>query len=135
MKLRNAAVLATLVVLVAFAALNWSALAAPTLVSFAFFRAEAPLGLIVLGFAVGLAGLAVVHAVVQRTAMLVEARRQAQELKALRELADNAEASRLAQLQRRLEEATNTLAAHIGQVDDKLNRLAGRPTGLEHRRD
>ena len=128
MKALNAVVLAAVVVLLVFMALNWSALAAPAAVSFAFFRAEAPLGLILLGFAVGFALLAVAHAAVQRTAMLVEARRQAQELKALRELAENAEASRLAELRRHLDEATNTLAAHIGEVDDKLNRLTDRPT-------
>jgi hypothetical protein len=44
----------------------------------------------------------------------------------LRELADNAEASRLAELRRQLDDTTNTLAAHIGQVDDKLNRLQQR---------
>jgi uncharacterized integral membrane protein len=127
MKLFNGVLLALLVALLVFAALNWTALAAPTLVSFAFFRAEAPLGVIVLGFAIALAFLAFAHAAVQRTAMLVESRRHAQELKALRELAEQAEASRLAELRRQLEESTNTLAAHIGQIDDKLNRL-GRGT-------
>jgi uncharacterized integral membrane protein len=125
MKLLTAAILAVLLVLFVFAALNWAALAAPTPVSFAFFRAEAPLGIIVLGFAIVFALLAAGHAAAVRAAMLVEARRQAQELRSLRELADNAEASRLAELRRQLDEATNTLAAHIGELDDKLDRLAG----------
>lgn len=127
MKLLNGLVLAALVVLVLFAALNWNALAAPTELSFVFFRVAAPLGVILLGFALAFALLLFGYAAVQRTAMLLERRRHAEELKALRELADNAEASRLAELRRQLDDATNTLAAHIGQVDDKLNRLRERP--------
>lgn len=123
MKALGGLVLLGLVLLALFAAANWAALTAPTALSFLFVRVEAPLGMILLGFALVFALLALAYAAVQRTAMLVEARRHAQELKALRELADNAELSRLAELRRQLEDTTNTLAAHIGQVDDKLERL------------
>jgi uncharacterized integral membrane protein len=123
MKFINLLVLAALLALFVFAALNWAALTAATVLSFGFFRVEAPLGVILLGFALVFALLLFGYAAVQRAAMLLEARRHAQELKALRELADSAEASRVAELRRQLEDSTNTLAAHIGQIDDKLNRL------------
>jgi uncharacterized integral membrane protein len=74
MKLINTLVLAALVLLFIFAALNWTALTAPTVLSFVFFRVEAPLGLILLGFALMFALLLVAYVAVQRAAMLVEAR-------------------------------------------------------------
>ena len=126
MKFLGGLVLAALVLLAIFAVVNWSALTAPTALSFLVLRVEAPLGVILLCFALLFALLLLAGVAVQRTAMLIETRRHAQELRALRELAENAEASRLAELRRHLDQATNTLAAHIAQIDDKLNRLQQR---------
>ena len=128
-------VLAALLLLILFAASNWGALTAPTALGFLGASVEAPLGLILLGFAVGFALLALVYGALQRTTMLLESRRQAQALEAQRQLADNAEASRLAELKaqmerefaitrRTMEESVNTLAATIGEVDDRIRRRA-----------
>lgn len=127
MRIFGIVVLFALILLFIFAAVNWAALTAASSLSFLFFRVDAPLGVVLLGFALAFALLLLGYAAVQRTAMLVEARRHAQETKALRELAESAEASRLAALRTQLEEATNGLAAHLGQIDDKLNRMQQRP--------
>lgn len=127
MRIFGIVVLLALILLFIFAAVNWPALTATSSLSFLFFRADAPLGVVLLGFALAFALLLLGYAAVQRTAMLVEARRHAQETKALRELAESAEASRLAALRAQLEEATNSLAAHLGQIDDKLNQMQQRP--------
>ena len=126
-------ILVALALLALFAAVNWSALTAPTILSFVAFTLEGPLGLILLSFALGFALLFLGYAAMQRTAMLMESRRQAQELKAQRDLAERAEASRLAELRqqmerefeqvrRTIEDSSNSLAAAVGQVDDKLSR-------------
>ena len=126
-------ILVALALLALFAAVNWSALTAPTILSFVAFTLEGPLGLILLGFALGFALLFLGYAAMQRTAMLMESRRHAQELKAQRDLAERAEASRLSELRQQLErdfaalratieESTNSLAASIGQLDEKLER-------------
>jgi uncharacterized integral membrane protein len=126
-------VLVALGLLALFAAMNWGALTAPTVLSFLGATVEAPLGLILLGVAVFFAVLTLAYAAWQRTAMLLEARRQAQALEAQRRIAEEAEASRLAELRmqleremaavrRTIEESANGLSAAIGQLDDKLSR-------------
>jgi uncharacterized integral membrane protein len=133
LKILGIAILVALALLALFAALNWGALTAPTALSFVFFTVEGPLGVILLGVALAFALVLLAYAAMQRTAMLVESRRHAHELRAQRDLAEQAEASRLhelrqqlerecAQLRATIEEATNSLAAGIGQIDEKLSR-------------
>ena len=125
--------LAALALLALFAALNWRALTAPTELSFFGAGVQAPLGLILLAAAIGFGALAFVYAAVQRTAMLLEARRLAQALEAQRRLAEDAEASRLnelraevqrefAEVRRTIEESANGLAAAIGELEDRLEK-------------
>ena len=133
MRILGIVILVALALLALFAAANWSALMAPTALSFVAFTVEGPLGLVLLGFAVGFALLLLGYAAAQRTSMLMESRRFAQELKAQRDLAERAEASRLAELRQQverefaqvrtaIEESANGLAAAIGQIDEKLPR-------------
>lgn len=138
-------VLAILAAIAVFTALNWAVLSTPVSLSFLVLSAEAPPGLILLGAALACALIFLAYVAATRTAMLVESRRHAQELAAQRDLAERAEASRLHELRaelremgerqaaatlaleerlrKALEESANGLAAHLGQVDDKLNRL------------
>jgi hypothetical protein len=148
-------VLVVLVVLAAFAALNWTVLAAPAPLNVLVARIEAPPGLVMLAVAIALTLLYLVLALGLETATLLETRRSTRELLAQRKLADDAEASRftalrsylegeLAQLKtrpdeavrgvmervaqveqtlrREIQEAGNTLAAYIGEVEDRLTR-------------
>ncbi len=134
MRLAGLLVLLAIALLVGFAALNWGALSAPTALSFGVASVQAPLGVILFGFALGFAAALLGYVALQRTAQLLEARRHAQELRAARELAESAEASRIrelaarmeaefAALRRAIEESANGVSAAVGQVDDKLDRL------------
>ncbi|WP_428420728.1 LapA family protein [Methylibium sp.] len=156
MNLRALAIVAVVVALVLFALLNWPAFIAPTALNLGVATVNAPLGLIMLVATGVLVGLFLVYIVFQQAGVIFEARRYAKELKAHRELADTAEASRFTelrlfldaelrkieaqnaaatrelgarierleqQLQDRLAESTRTLSAHVGEVDDKLDRL------------
>ena len=149
----------SLVLLTVFAAANWSLLAASASLNFLLFTVEGPYGLILFVAVVLFAALFGVYAVSLRTSALLETRRHLKDLEAQRQLADNAEASRLAALtaqitqefgdvrtaleaaraesQRRsealeqtlcrhLDETANSLFANVGQIDDKLNRIAAR---------
>jgi len=126
-------VIVALVLLLLFAALNWSALAAPTSLSFLGAAVQAPLGLILVATAIAFALLSFLYAAVQRTTVLLELRRHTQALEAQRRLAEEAEASRLnelraemrsdfAELRRTLEESANGLAATIGELGDRLEK-------------
>ena len=155
MRARTALLLLILLALGVFAALNWTAFTAPVDLHLVLVRFQAPLGVIML-VATGAITLlyALLLAWIETTALL-EARRYARELQAQRQLADNAETSRYAELKQYLqteltalravpettsrdviarlervetelraeiERSGNTLAAYIGELEDRLAR-------------
>lgn len=142
--------------LAAFATLNWEAMAAPATLSVGFANVSAPLGMIMLVFTAAISGLFIVYIVLLQAGVILEARRLTKEVKAQRELADTAEASRFTELrtllegelrrieaqgaassrefgarieqsergmQDKLAEATATLSACLGEIEDKLDRV------------
>ena len=155
MRFLVAAILVALFLLAVFTLANWSVLTAPTLLSFVAFQVEGPLGVIMLGVTLVLVALFVLYALMLRTSMLMESRRHTQELQAQRKLAEHAEASRLSELRTQIErefaqlraaigatdvrmdkmeqsmkqsldEAANSLAALVGEMDDKIDRALAR---------
>jgi uncharacterized integral membrane protein len=155
MNILGAIILVALFLLAVFTLANWSVLTAPTTLSFVAFEIDGPLGMILLGITLALVALFALYALALRTNMLMESRRHNQELQAQRKLAESAETSRIdelrAQIEREfaslrerdgdaggridrveqslrqsLDEATNTLVAHLGEMDDKLDRALAR---------
>jgi len=158
MYLRTLLILIVLGAVAIFAAINWKAFMAPTTLSVVFATVEAPLGLILLAVVGLLTLLFLLYVVYLQSSVLMENRRNARELQAQREHAEQAEASRISQLRsfleselRRLGEKTeeskvvvlaklealerelrsvveqsgNTLAAYIGEIEDRLERAPG----------
>lgn len=158
MYLRTLLILIVLGAVAIFAAINWKAFMAPTTLSVVFATVEAPLGLILLAVVGLLTLLFLLYVVYLQSSVLMENRRNARELQAQRELAEQAEASRISQLRsfleselRKLGEKTeeskiavlaklegverelravveqsgNTLAAYIGEIEDRLERAPG----------
>ena len=158
MYLRTLLILIVLGAVAIFAAINWKAFMAPTTLSLVLATVEAPLGLILLVIVGLLTLLFLLYVVYLQSSILVENRRNARELQAQRELADQAEASRFSQLRSFLErelgglgekteeskaamlaklealerelrsvveQSGNTLAAYIGEIEDKLERAPG----------
>jgi len=120
-----------------FALLNWDAFSALTPLSLGLTTVHAPLGVIMLGLVVFLCVLFTVWVISLQAASLMDARRQTRELQAQRDLADRAEASRFTELRGDLmarldrlqselrlgvEQNSNSLAAHIGELEDRLER-------------
>ena len=98
MHLRSIVLWVTVLAIAALAALNWPALAAPSLVSLGIVVFEAPLGLIMLGLT-GLLGIFfIVYVLSLQGSVLMETRRHTKEMQVQRELADKAEASRFTEL-------------------------------------
>jgi uncharacterized integral membrane protein len=158
MYLRTLLILIVVGAVAIFSAINWKAFMAPTTLSVVFANVEAPLGLILLA-AIGLLTLLfLLYVAYLQSAILMENRRNARELQTQRELAEQAEASRISQLRsfleselRRVGEKTeeskvavlaklegverelravveqsgNTLAAYIGEIEDRLERAPG----------
>lgn len=155
MNILGAIILVALFLLAVFTLANWSVLIAPTTLSFVAFEIDGPLGVILLGITLALVALFALYAMALRTNMLMESRRHNQELQAQRKLAESAETSRIDELRTQIErefaglrerggdaggridtveqslrqslnEATNTLVAHLGEMDDKLDRALAR---------
>jgi uncharacterized integral membrane protein len=155
MHIRTLLVMLVLMVMAAFAVVNWSSFMAPTTLSLLFAPGQAPVGLMMLGFTALLTALFLLFIAYLQASLLVDSRRQARELQAQRTLADQAEASRIAELRNYLEaglpkltkgisesqtaletrldrlerdlqsvveQAGNTLATYIGELEDRLER-------------
>jgi hypothetical protein len=127
MTLRALAVVLVLAALVVFAMLNWTAFTAPTVLSLGFADVHAPLGLIMLVLTGLVSVLFLVYIVFQQAGVILEASRYAKELKAQRELADKAEASRFTELRafldgelRRIEAQS---AASVREVGARIEHL------------
>ncbi|MES2228459.1 MAG: LapA family protein [Pseudomonadota bacterium] len=135
--IRALAFFLVLVLVGLFALLNWDAFVALTPLNLGLTTVQAPLGLIMLGLVVFLCVLFTVWVIALQAGSLMEARRQTRELQAQRDLADRAEASRFTELRTELmarldrlqgesrlaiEESANSVAAHIGQLEDRLDR-------------
>lgn len=127
MNLRSLSISLVLALLAVFAILNWAAFTNPTRLSLGFTEVLAPLGLIML-VATGLvSGLFLVYIVFQQAGVILEARRYAKELKAHRDLADKAEASRFTELQSFIEGELRKLqaqgAAGSSELGERIERL------------
>jgi uncharacterized integral membrane protein len=144
MRIRTILVLVVSGLLALFTVVNWSTFVTPTHLSLVVTSVDAPLGLVMLGFTVALAAVLLGYALKVQINALSDSRRQSQELRRQRELADQAEASRFTELRNYLDQelaslrqaqqsaadrlheeitaATNTLSACIGEVDDRLER-------------
>lgn len=138
MRLRSWFAVIVLALIAAFFVLNWRAFAAPEKLNLLVTSVDAPMGVVMLVlFAVVILVLSIYLGSWQAT-LLMEFRRQAKELEAQRALAESAEASRftelgalmrgeIAGLRAELKETENSIAAHFGELDDRLQRQ------LEHR--
>lgn len=145
--LRNALALVLLVLALLFVAMNWSTLGQVQEVSLGVATVQVPLGHAMLVI-VGLFALVfLMYALTVRTTSLVESRRLWRELEAARKLADQAEASRMADLRalvesglaaleeavareaaltrEHLDDSDRVLQAYLGEIDDFLKRAAG----------
>ena len=152
MKVPTAVLLALLILVALFTALNWSAFTTPTQLSLIVTTVQAPLGVLMLILTGAIIAAFLVFLVFLQTTTALEARRLAKELKSQRELADRAEASRFTELRNFLAEeltalrtlnrdADAELASRVDAVEQALrteiehagNTLAAYIGELEHR--
>ena len=123
--IRKISILIVAAVVSLFVWLNWQALSVITPISLGWMTVQAPLGLIVLIPALALCLLFSVWAVSLQARVLRDVRMNTQALRQ-RELAEREEMSRLVELRidflRALEASVNTTAAHIGELEDRMER-------------
>jgi len=149
MNIRSLTILLLLALLAIFAVVNWGTFISPTELSLVFTRVEAPLGLVMLGFTALLTVVFLGYVMFVQMSALSASRKHSEELRHQRELADKAEASRFTELRRYLEQelesvrqsqresegrlkdelaaGANSLAASIGELDERLERMSPTP--------
>lgn len=142
MRARTLIVIILLLLVALFAALNWTAFITPTTLNLLVASVEAPLGMVMLGLLAIVVLAFAIYMAIWQGSVLMETRRTAKELQTQRQLADQAEASRFtelrayladelarlherlgqteAALQRDVQASGNTIAAYIGEVEDRL---------------
>ena len=103
MRTRGILFVLAILLVAAFAALNWSEIARSVPLSFGFFVMNAPLGAILLGLLALAAVAFAVSSAAIRTQALVDSRSHHKTLEAQRTLADKAEASRFTELRNHLD--------------------------------
>lgn len=128
----------------ALAALNWSLLVTPVDMWVGFMTVSAPFGLIMLALTALLGLMFLFYVFYLQSTVMIDTRLHTKEMQAQRELADRAEASRFTELRTfieaqeqkqaaraaelqqavlaRVNQVDNTIAAHIGQLEDRLER-------------
>ena len=133
MRFRSLLVLVASGLAALFVVLNWRVFAASAKLNLLLTSAEVPVGVMMLMlFALALLVLWIIVGRWQGT-LLVEFRRQAQELQAQRLLAENAEASRftelgalireeIAKLRAELQDTEHSIAATLGEMDERLRK-------------
>jgi hypothetical protein len=162
MRFRTFFLFLLLVATALFALLNWPAFTTPTTLSLGLGTVQAPIGLLMLGVVFLLGAMALAQVIYVQGTALADARRQAKELQAQRELADTAEMSRFTDLrnfvdgemlkvahtsndlksallarldqidqhhQSLLQETANSLYAHIGQLEERIDHAVA-PRGM-----
>ena len=152
MHMRNWLLVGAGVILCSFVLLNWPAITRPMPISLLIVTVNAPLGLVLLTLCGAIIAVVMGYALRVQVTAFGDSRRQMAELRSQRELADQAEQSRFMALRTMLEgefallrqqltevesrlrqesqESANSLAACIGEIDDRLERQAPIPPAL-----
>lgn len=142
----------SILLIAVFVAVNWTVFAASTELNLVLFSIVAPLGLTLLGLTVVVTLVFAVYMAIWQGKILKESRRQSKELQTQRALADEAELSRFTELRgvmqaefakltdlmsqsqdrssKELRDNTNSLAAMLGEMDDRVNKRSGDSTAL-----
>jgi hypothetical protein len=103
MRTRSIVLIVAILLVAAFAALNWGEMVRPTALSFGLFVTEAPLGAILLGLLAVTLVLFLASTAAMKTQSLMDYRAHQKTLEAQRELADKAEASRFVDLRQHMD--------------------------------
>ena len=120
MRTRTLLLLVVLIAIGVFAAINWTAIVAPTTLSLLVTDVQAPLGLIMLGVTALVTLLFLLFVVYLQTSVHLDTRRHTRELQGQREQADKAEASRFTELRAFLETELRKLAEQSGAAQANM---------------
>lgn len=125
MKIRTFLLVIGLTVIIAFVALNWSAIMTSTTLSLGVATVQAPLGFLMLTLLSLFSLLFLAFFIYSRTSGLFKERQHSKEMQATQELADNSETSRITELreflgvglEKQLEQYTKSTATVLAKLE------------------
>lgn len=120
MRFRTFLLIAIILVIAAFVALNFEAILQPTSLNLGMAQIQAPLGLVMLGMVVAVIVIFLLALVFFQTSHLMEVRRITREAAEQRNLADKAEASRFTELREFLRAELLAVAVRDAELSDKV---------------
>lgn len=120
MRLRSLFLILLLTLIGAFVALNWNVFWINSTVSLGVTTVQAPFGALMLGLLLFVVAYFLVYVLYLQSTVMWDARRNAKELQANRELADKAEASRFTELRGVLEAGQQTLLTRLDALEKTL---------------
>jgi len=132
MRFRTILLIVILALVALFAAVNWTTFTTPNTLSLIYTDFQAPLGLVMLGVVVLLTAVFLFYILAMQTSIMLESRRLSRQLEQQRNLADQAEQSRLTglrqyladeieQLNRRHSEQQTLLAQRLDSLQQALS--------------
>lgn len=120
MSLRTLLLIAVILLIAGFVALNFDAILQPTALNLGFSEVQAPLGLVMLGMVAAVIVIFLLALVFFQTSHLMEVRRITREANEQRQLADKAEASRFTELREFLRTEMQATAKRDAELSDQL---------------
>ena len=120
MKIRTILLIALILLIAAFVALNFEAILQPSRLNLGVSEIQAPLGLVLLGMLVAVVVIFLLALVYFQTLHLMEVRRITREATEQRNLADKAEASRFTELREYLRSEMQALASREADLSGRL---------------
>ena len=131
MRFRTLLLIAVILLVAAFVALNFTAILQPTQLNLGISQVQAPLGLVMLGMLVAVFLVFLLALVFFQTSHLMEVRRITREATEQRHLADKAEASRFTELREFMRTEMQTVATRDNELSAKLlDRMDSVQAGL-----
>ena len=120
MRFRTLLLIALMLLIAGFVALNFDAVMQPTDLNLAVAQIQAPLGLVMLGLLVAMFAVFLIALLFFQTSHAMEVRRITKEANEQRQLADKAEASRFTELREFLTAELQKTAERDAMLNDKL---------------
>ena len=123
MKIRTLGMLLIVIVMAVFLIINWGTLSQVTTVNLVYTEMEAPLGIIVVAAFAAVVVLLMAYTVWQQASVMMELRAAYKEARTARQMAEDADKSRIAEIRADFKERMEKMEALLATRTDEVIRL------------
>lgn len=131
MKIRTLGMLLIVIVMAVFLIINWGTLSQVTTVNLVYTEMEAPLGIIVVAAFAAAVVLLMAYTVWQQASVMMELRAAYKEARTARQMAEDADKSRIAEIRADFKERMEKMEALLATRTDEVIRLMAERNQLE----